>query len=517
MTHLTPDLIEQADGAAIGHLEICEQCRDLIVTDVDLGSTKTRVMELATAPASTKIIEKRPRPWVVVALAAGAVLLVFAPLLLLSPDQEPDVGGNPEVSLPVRPEAEPPPPPVPNNELDSFEMTFMVDGRQGRLIWDSPTFYEGLMTIEEGPAYDYGFYRTGTDWGFSDPEESFQPGAGQPDIRRLPDDPEVPWDALINRISAAETWSWIDGDEMASAEPTHPLATRAWSDGNRRLEVSEDGVPVLVERPGRPSFRVNQLTHRDIRVGEVGNNTDLPFDYALYLAETTSAEQNPVLQDGLVTFSDYQTAAASAAECADIELEFSDSLGMFVFPDDQMTADCVARHVDDIAEVWRVDSQFLDGDEFVVLWYTIEGRPGYAAMHQVEPGPERALASGDGWAISIAQRGEGYCIYSSADDTSSEGCLLPEGMAVPDVLDGDIALSYRDADLFGTSVVGIVTARADRVEIIWSSGEQTSLTPGERVEFGFRGFGMISRGDARGEPIAIEAYAGDELLGTQTP
>lgn len=523
MTHLTSELVDRADEAAIAHLETCEQCRLLIVTDVELGVTRSRVMERVAATVTTTVrADRRRPPWVMVAAAAGLVLALFAPLLLLSPDREPDFAGDTEVSLPGRSESEPPPPPVPTNDLGSYEMVFTIDdGRQGRLIWDSPTFYEGLVTTQdksEGPTHDYGFYRTGTDWGFSD-NEVLEPGAEQPDIRRLPDDPAIPWSALINMTSVEETWSWMGAGEgdLATVAPTHPLASRAWSGGGYRLETAEN-IPVLIERPGHPAFRVNQLTHREIRAGEIGNNTDLPFLYALYLVDRTTDEQRQILEDGLVTFADYEGAATEAAECAGIEPEFSESASMFVFSEDRTASDCVARFVDDIAEVWRVDSQFLDGDEFVALWYTIEGRPKYAAMHRVEPGPERALASGGGWAISIAQRGEGYCTFSRAENTNTEGCELPEDMPVPGILKADVTTEYEGEDqLLGASVVGIVTARADRVVIIWGSGEETSIAPGEIVEFGFRGFGMISRGDGRGEPVAVQAYSGDRLLGTQMP
>lgn len=523
MTHLTPDLIERLDTSAVDHLENCRDCRYLIVTDVDLGATKAHLMDRVDAAAPPRT-HPRLRPWAVVAIAAGIVFVLFAPLLLLNPDREHDVAGENEVSLPVRQESEPPPPPTPSNEASSYEMVFMLDdGRQGRLIWDSPTFYEGLVTHRqtlEGPVYDYGFYRTGSDWGLNDPDEVLVPGGPHPDIRKLPEDPGIPWAALINRTSAEATWSWMGGDTagMSPVSPTHPMGAQAWGDGERRLEINEFGAPVLIERPGQTTFRVSQITHREIRAGEVGNNTDLPFDYALYLATKTTGEQRPVLEDGLVTFADYEAAAARAAGCAGVEIEFSDSSGMFEFPDDPTTSDCVARHVDDIAEVWRVDSQWLEGDEFVILWYTIEGREEYAEMHQVEPGEERALASGDGWAVSIAARGEGYCLYTTADASYGEGCLLSEDLPVPDVLDATVSTSYEDeTQLLGASVVGVVTARADRVVIVWDSGEETNLSPGTTVEFGFRGFGMISRGDALGVPIAVHAYAGDTLLGTQYP
>lgn len=474
----------------------------------------------------------RDRPWAVALVAAAVVAAVFIPVAwlgFLSGDDAGDRGPSapddvPVVELPQRPpepspEDAAPPAPTGAGEIPSFEMSFVVgDGVTGRLIWQSSTFYEVLRgnLSDEGAIFDYGGYRAGDGGGFADPDDSTLTGdATVPLPQELPRDPEIPWGLLIERHSDEEMWREVAGEgvEAIAVEPTHPDAARAWAAGGSRLEVTDDGIPVVVERPDREVFEAVDLNRRVIRVGEIGNNTDLPFNYAVYLAATTTDEQRPVLADGIVTFSDYQTAAKAAAQCAGVEAMFDDSTGMFVFSGDNASAECVDRYVDDIAAVWRVDSQWLDVDEWTAIWYTVEGHPDAVEMYQTEPGPEQALASGDGWAISISHRGPGYCIRASTPVGFTEGCFVPSQMTIPDVLDVDMSLEYKDSQLATGDVLGIVAEHADRITIRFSNGAERQITPGRIVEFGFRGFGLIFDASDLGMPTEVEVHSGDTTLG----
>ena len=528
MNHVTLEAIEHADDDVMEHLEACGRCRSRVTVDVDLNGVRQRLVdELAieelVGGAGGRWMLWRGRPWAVAATAAAVTVALFVPVLWLgllrSGDRlEPgsgETGGTvPVVELPEWSPAPRPEPPVPtgDREVPSFEMSFSVgDGIVGRLIWDSSTFYEGIRAnlTADGPVYEYGFYMAGTDRGMDFPGGEFAD---------LPDDPLILWDLLINRLPEQVLWARVatDGVDPIEVEATHPEAAQAWASpaGETRLEVTDDGIPVLIERPGQEPFRVVSLTRRSIRAGELGNNTDLPFDYAIFLAATTSDEQLEVLADGIVTFSDYKTAAVAAAQCAGIGPVFDDSVGMFTFSDDQTTVQCVERYVDDIAAVWRVDSQWLDEDEFTILDYTIEGRNDLVEMHQTEPEPERALASGDGWAISISRRGPGYCTRTSAMNSFGFGCFLASDMIIPDALTVYIGILYdQDQVLLEGYVMGLVTDRSDRVVVRYTSGAKTEITPGHLVEFGFRGFGILIDGSA-GEPAGVEVYSGTELIAT---
>lgn len=539
MRHVTSTMIENPEADVMQHLEECARCRALIVADTDLAGVRARVLgEASNGSVALREVGAadstwRNSPWVVVTVAAVAVVVFLAPVAWLGLRSGSDVVGGessssstvPVVKLPeAPPEPSPedlaPPVPIGVGEIPSFEMSFVVgDTVVGRLIWQSPTFYEGLRgnLSDEGSVFDYGMYRANDGWGLTDPDDSTVVGdGGDQTTQELPEDTDIPWDLLIERRSEEAMWSEIAGDgvEATEVEPTHADAVRAWAAEGVRLEVTDDGIPVVVERPGRERFEVVRLTRRDIRVGEIGNNTDLPFDYALFLALATTDEQRTVLADGIVTFADYQAAAEAAADCAGVEARFDSATGMFEFPADGMVRECVDRYVSDIAAVWRVDSQSLDGDEFVAIWYMVQGLDEAVEMFQTERDPERALASGDGWAISISERGSGYCTRSSIPNGFGDGCFVRSQMSIPDVLAVEGSLSFDpDGVLTSGSVLGLVTEEADRIVIRFSNGEEQQVTPGSIVEFGFRGFGMLFDGPELGEPTEVGAYNGNTTLG----
>jgi hypothetical protein len=500
--------------------------------DVDLGSVRDQLLsEATTEPRSVTPDRGRTwRPWLVGLGSAALVLAFFLPVLLLVNQPASDSAARSPseratTTMPALPpdlsdeQPDPPAPPA-GSDAASYEMTFAgSDGVVGRLIWASPAFYEGLrITVDgDGSTYDYGFFREesyGYDDGAFDPFPKTEDG--QIEIGALPDDLAVPWDILLERLSTDEMWSAIGGTgQPASAEVTHPLASSAFAAGDIRLEVNEDRIPVLVQSPSIGFWQVTSLQHRPIRAGEVGNNTDLPFNYALYLADTTSDEQRSVIGDGVVTFSDYQTAATQTAECAAVESNFDDATGLFTFDTSPELEECRVQHLNDIEEVWRIGSQYIDPDEFVILWHTVEGQPELAEMYKATPGPELPLASGPGWAISVWERGEGLCSRASAGPTRSEGCNLPSMWQIPEVLDVSVGISYNGEDNpISGEITGLVADNVTRVLVSFASGDTIEITPGETTQLGVKGFGMPSFDAAElGEPTTIEVFAGDESLG----
>ncbi|MEN8115186.1 MAG: hypothetical protein ABFS21_12460, partial [Actinomycetota bacterium] len=451
MTHVTTEMINHPDDDVLAHLEVCARCRSRVSTDADLGAVRGRILDeiAAVGVATSPALSARPRwwarPWAVATAAAAAMIAIFIPLALSGSQSDDSAASTvptvttaeaPVVELPTRPlppraEDVAPFAPTAAGGAEPFEMSFAVgDEAVGLLIWQNPTFYEGVRgnLTEDGAVYDYGMYRAGDNRGTTDPDNSAfegDPYAGGAVADLMPNDPDVPWELLIQRHTDDEMWTLVTGGRRIGSlavEPTHPDAIRAWAAADYRLEVTEDGIPVVVEGPSRERFESVIIDRRPIRTGEIGNNTDLPFNYAVFLSSSTTDEQRPVLAKGIVAFDDYRTAAEAAAECAGTEATFDEATGMFVFSGD--TTNCAARHVDDIAAVWRVASQWIGEDEHTQIYYLVQGEAEAVAMYEAEEGPERALASGDGWAISISERGPGYCRRTSVEDSSyGEGCF----------------------------------------------------------------------------------------------
>lgn len=544
MKHLTTQLINHPDDDVLAHLEVCARCRSRIETDVDLTAVRGRILdEIASAglaARSSQTADPRwwERPWAVAAVAAVAVIAAFIPVAWMGAQSDGDAASTvpvvigttlPVVELPERPEAPspedmaPPTPPV-AGDTGPFEMKFAVgDEAVGVLIWQSPTFYEAFRgnLTDEGPVYDYGMHKAGLGGGTSDPDNSaFERPTLGGDVGAyvLPDDPQIPWGLLIERGTDDEMWAAITKGQAAATfvDPIHPEAVRAWAVDGFRLEVTEDGIPVVVERPGLPRFEALSLDRRVIRTGEVGNNTDLPFDYAVFLSGTTTDEQRLVLADGVVTLADYRTAAQAAAACAGTETTFDDASGMFVIPEGVDTAECAALHVDDIAAVWRVSIGRLEGTEWEQIFHLIEGELDVVEMYQAEQGPERALASGDGWALSISSRGDGYCTRESSIGSYGEGCFVPSQMLIPNIIAISVGMTYEGNQPSDGYVLGAVTEDADLVIVRFASGSELEIIPGGIVEFGFRGYGTLFDAADLGAPTEFEIYNGTTSLGAKT-
>ena len=509
MKHLTPEALERADDDAIIHLEQCQRCRTELNADLDLEGVRRQILgqltdgTIVSRGSATRSWRWPGNRWAAAGLAAAVVTVIILPVawfgFLTGPDtanSDTAVTGDlsveplqPVVELPERPPEPRPedtaPPTVPAQTPDrpSFEMAFTLgDNATGRLIWASPTYFEAMRgnLTKDGAVFDYGMYRAADGKGYSDQTHSTitsDPEAFE--IGNVPPDPEAPWNLLIQPQSDEDLWSELveGGTAQIEVTPSHPQAARAWAVDDVRLEVTEDGIPVIIEGPGFLSLKVVSLDRRSLRTGELGNNTDLPFDYAVFLAATTSDEQRPILEDGVVVFADYRLAAEAAAQCAGVEAIFDDDSGMYTFAEGTAVVDCVERYVDDIAAVWRLDSQWLGEDEWTAIWYDVHGSPEAVAMLETETGPELALASGNGWAISISQRGPGFCTRTSAADSFSEGCFVPSQMTIPGVLGLDMSMLYEKDQPKSGTVLGIVTEQADKISHPLLNRDRTSTDP----------------------------------------
>lgn len=539
MTHPTTEQLMAADSTVIDHLERCARCRKSLDPDIDVDAVWHRIEDRLTEPHLVGAAH-RPgsrRSWTVGAVAAIAVAALVVPVALFTftgtddsspvgsfdtqPDLDPAVQAPEDPPEPVGedPAALPPPP-----DIAAFEMSFSVgDSIRGRLIWARPDFYEAarVTTDDELTWFEYALYRSGDGTGFANPNGStlewlFPSGATMEssleEVGSTPyiPDPDIPWELLVAGDMSIALESLGLGDDHA-VPATHPLADDAWDNGINRLESTAEGIPVLIERAGELPLSVETLDRRMLFRGEVGNNVDVPVDWALHRAEETSPEQREVLRRGLLTFADYQVAARAAAECAQVETSFDDTTKLFAFPDE--AADCVATWVADIEQVWRLDAQLVTSDEQIMMYYEARGMPEVVEMYRAEEGPDRPLASGDGWAIALSERGPGYCTRSSVSPAGGspqrmfgEGCFTPSQMPIPGVLNLDGGWSYTENEIDRGTLLGIVHQDAVQVEVTFSSGTTATLVPGSVVEFGFRGFGYQYDAGELGVPTRFAVH-----------
>jgi hypothetical protein len=123
--------------------------------------------------------------------------------------------------------------------------------------------------------------------------------------------------------------------------------------------------------------------------------------------------------------------------------------------------------------------------------------------------------------VSVWMRGSEICHRESLEgfpgtvEIAGESCQTPSEFSIPDVLVADVVIVTEESDLpVGGAVFGHVTEAADRLVISFESGEAIVIEPGERVEFGLRGYGLpYFDVTLLGEPTTIEVYSGDQVLG----
>lgn len=525
------------DDVTVNHIQSCQRCRSGLVCDIDVVAVRARIYEDLIAPPAVHVTASRS-PWVFAFVAAAAVLFVIVAggLLLQGESNSTTVGTDVppiETSSPRVPEfPEVPPPETPqapqaSGDRPSFDLTFVVattDGEPvstGRLVWASLNFYKILKVDNspQGPSFGYSFYRTRDEMGINDPHDQLvRPGDTGGRIS-YPPDPAIPWKILTRVLSVQDIWLEITNGVPAPerSQPTHPLAANAFAADGFRLEVSSEGIPVKVERPGYGPFEVSSLEMRPVVSGEVGGNIELPFRYALFLAPESSEYQRPTLEDGIVTFTEYRRAAEAAAACAGVDPEFDEATGLYSLPASTQSVACSSEYFDNVQAAWTSDSFELSENDFTLLHYLVEGDLESVEMYQSEPGEERALADGPGWAISIRERGAGLCISTSAAsgpsglESFSQGCFTRSHMSVPGRLRVDTAYAGPGSQTHG-AILGIVEDNARQILITFSKGESVAVPVGDTAELGFRGFGLLFESADLGVPISFEALDSDGNL-----
>jgi len=130
------------------------------------------------------------------------------------------------------------------------------------------------------------------------------------------------------------------------------------------------------------------------------------------------------------------------------------------------------------------------------------------------------LADGEDWSVSIARRGPGFCTHITTFDgsTTSDACTVEAGMNIPAVLwfnigVADAAVEWEWVD---GAITGVVAADIDRIAVRFDSGVVDEVSPGDIVELGYRGFGLVFDATKVGLPVELEALRGTESQGAAT-
>jgi hypothetical protein len=528
MRHLVMERDLLLDEDTVDHLQGCQRCRSGLVSDIDGIGLWARIQGDLIATPTVQVAASKS-PWVFAVLAAAVVIatIVVGGRFLQRGSSVAVVTTQPSATslrpAPEFPEVPPPSTPIvpePSSDRPNFDMTFEVVNEAGvpvstgRLVWAALNFYKVLKIDDspDGPSFGYSFYRNRDETGLNDPHDQFVRTGDSGDLS-YPPDPAIPWKVLTRVLTTEQMWEEITGGDTApqQSQPTHPLAGNAFAGAGFRLELSPEGIPVKIERPGFGVFQATSLEVRTISAVEVGGNIELPFRYALYLSAESSDYQREILQDGIVSSTEYRQAVEAAAACSNDQPE--------------TTTSCSAEFLDNVRAAWDADSFALSENDFVILHSLVEGDLESVEMYQTEPGEERVLAEGPGWTISIQERGRGLCTKTSTAagpsgaGSHSQGCFTKSKMRVPGRMHIDLGFTSLQGVGSQGQMLGIVEEDAREVVISFSTGESVTLQVGDTAEFGFRGFGFLFETADLGTPIGVEAYdsEGNLLLSYQVP
>ena len=191
--------------------------------------------------------------------------------------------------------------------------------------------------------------------------------------------------------------------------------------------------------------------------------------------------------------------------------------GTFVFGDGTGVTECAETLLDDIEEIWRVDSRFLADDDFVALWATIEGDQETVDIYRADPEPGVVLADELTWGMNVWKRGPGFCWASHYGTPGGQGA----GGGCQVWTDSDVMLPLvsgslnEDGGWLRGEVLGLVSDEVDRVVINFEQGEPAELDTTDQSHLGLRAFGLpFFFGSEKGDITTIEAYSGGALLAT---
>lgn len=143
-------------------------------------------------------------------------------------------------------------------------------GSVGRLLWRSPDEWR----IEQAPLQGESFATTAV--AFLQDGELHTLGRGGSEPLQRPDgDEPLPW--LAEQVPPALAWERARpaaGLEPLAATPTHPLAAIAAAADGMRMEFTAEGIPVLLEVAGSPTFRALELVRRPVGAEEIAASVE---------------------------------------------------------------------------------------------------------------------------------------------------------------------------------------------------------------------------------------------------
>lgn len=422
---------------------------------------------------------------------------------------------------------------LPTSKLEwpSYEMLFVLeDGSYGRILWADTELWvvDRLRWDEDIPVRLYMMSKRGNEISLDEREQilGFDERLLAPHEYPYPPDPEVPYQVLLTELAPAQAWAHLPGEAPARpTEPIHPEAAyAAEAPGGLRLEVSADGIPVLVAGGGWLEFEAVALDRRPVDAGELDPSSNLSLDYMIFLAGQTTESQRPFLADGILTWAEYQAAATDTVDCIrsrDPEAQVSVGEQGSTIAIDTRSPElegCRERHLAQVEEGWRVQStRVTDVEQISSL---IQGDAEMLAVYEAEPEGEVRLGSGEGWSFVAYRKGPGICERFATRNTSGEGCNLPSRWQVPEILSFGYSYGYGPEGFSDEAELhGFVSPEAARVSIRFSRLGRVSLeVVGEETGFPYLGFGLAFDPRSYGLPALIEVYADDgRLLGSYEP
>lgn len=506
--------------AAERHLERCSRCRGHLPLAPEVGRARIRVMSETLTETGLKVTAPK-RSGALVALGAGALVLLLAvPFLLLSGGQ-PDETTDSESATPL--------PPDTRASTESFVLTFEVGEDLGWLLWENEESWaatrmsrDGNLRYQVGLTHEGMFFDSGDDSLFTEADvETIDlrnpiPDSGAFDwtaraFSLLGMDGAVPWEQLVSTLAPAEQWNQLTGDaSMSEAVASSDLATHAAA-ANGDVAEFDDGGRLVAWREYRASaVEVRPVSELETQAFGGG----LTIKYAAYLAAGADAAVQPFLEDAWVTKTEYEAAADMAIQCAE------QAGGSGVFALDSLhepaeislegAADCRVLFFDPIDELWRLQVQASGLEAFDRIQSVLEGNDRRLEMLLAEPGERVDLASGVGWSLDIAPRGDGWCIYETNGNSTGSGCATPSEWFVPGVL--DVMLSVQSVG--SENLLGLTSDTVDRVVATFADGSTVEAETQNDSGYSIRAFGFGYEFDDAGVPETIDLYssAGELIL-----
>jgi hypothetical protein len=506
--------------AAERHLERCSRCRGHLPVGPEVGRARIRLMSETLTDVGLTVATPK-RSGALVALGAGALVLLLAvPVLLLPGSQLDEITDSDAVS---------PLPPDTRASTESFVLTFEVGEELGWLLWENDESWaatrmsrDGVLRYQVGLTNGGMFIDSGDDRLFSEADiesidlENPIPDSGPFDwaaraFSILGMDGAVPWEQLASTLTPAEQWNQLTGEaSMSEAVASSDLASHAAA-ANGDVAEFDNGGRLVAWRDYRASA-VEVRPVSELETQSFGGR--LAIEYAAYLAAGADAAVRPIFDDAWVTKVEYENAAELAVRCAeqagasgDFQLDSVHAPGEISLGG---AAECGTLFFDPVDELWRLQVRASGFEAFDRVQSILDGNDARLEMLDAEIGERVDLASGDGWTLDVAPRGEGWCIYVSYGSSSGHGCATPSEWFVPDLLNVDLAFFPGESE----NLLGVTGQRVARVVATFSDGRTIEAYTQNESNHSIRGFGFGYEFDDAGVPQTLDLYdsAGDLIL-----